>query len=150
MHRLLIESACAEYVFGTISSFPFGTINLRLFLDQEFFGKMDLFGSIFEKTAQQYIENVSEYLANSYDSIAIFVCYQVACKHQRVMLDRRVKALQQYFEKVKEMLWARLKVVFDLNIDSLKKLNPKQLGTLDTRPHYVRKKKGRERRKEKS
>ena len=108
-------------------------------LDQEFFGKMDLFGSIFEKTAQQYIDNVTEYLANSYDSIAIFVCYQIACKHQRVMLDRRVKVLQQYFEKVKEMLWARLKVVFDLNVESLKKLNPKQLGTLDTRPHYVTK-----------
>ncbi len=40
--------------------------------------------------------------------------------------------------QVRELLWARLKLVFELNIDSVKKLNPKSLGTLDTRPHYVR------------
>ncbi len=45
-------------------------------------------------------DNVTEYLTNSFDSIAIYVCYQVAGKFQRLMLDRRVRVLQPYFDKV--------------------------------------------------
>jgi hypothetical protein len=36
------------------------------------------------------------------------------------------------------MTWQRLRTVVELNVDSVKKANPKTLGPIDTRPHYVR------------
>ncbi len=59
-------------------------------------------------------DNVTEYLTNSFDSIAIYVCYQVAGKFQRLMLDRRVRVLQPYFDKVMLCAYACVHVCFGL------------------------------------
>ena len=139
MHRMLRDSRRLEDAFGTRSlrqlvSFPL--LGLLLHTDQEFFGKMELFGSIFDKTGQQYLEHVTEYLNNSYDAIGMYLCVQIASRHAVLLQQRRVRVLQQYYEKA-ERAAVEPSATRAGAAHSLRRLDARALAPLEPRPHFV-------------
>ena len=50
-----------------------------------------------------------------------------------------------YSEELQSLLWPRFKHILTLNVASVREADPSKLGHIDTRPHYVRMRRERER-----
>ena len=54
-----------------------------------------------------------------------------------IMQRRRIPVLDPFFDRLSMLLWPRFKIVFDLNLKSIKAVNHRKLGPVDITPHYV-------------
>lgn len=57
-------------------------------------------------------------------------CYKSKCYIFLVVYPR-------YWDTVLELSWPRFTYVVELNVDSVRSTDPKKLGVIDIRPHYV-------------
>ena len=55
------------------------------------------------------------------------------------MNRRRIPVLDTFFDRVNNMLWPRFEAVVDMNMNSLRTANAKDLGPMDLSPQYVSK-----------
>ncbi|XP_028819771.1 vacuolar protein sorting-associated protein 52 homolog [Denticeps clupeoides] len=124
-HYALLDNGCREYLF--LSDFFMVAGNSAL----------DLFNSIMGKTLGMFLKNMSTYLSDCYDSIAVFLCIHVILRFKAITAKRNIPALDKYWEAVLELLWPRFELILEMNIQSIRSTDPQKLGVLDTRPHYI-------------
>ncbi|KAL7858720.1 hypothetical protein AOLI_G00188220 [Acnodon oligacanthus] len=124
-HYALLDNGCREYLF--LSDFFMVAGNSAL----------DLFNSVMGKTLSMFLKNMSTYVSDCYDSIAIFLCIHIILRFKAITAKRNIPALDKYWEAVLEMLWPRFELILEMNIQSIRNTDPQKLGVLDTRPHYI-------------
>merc|ERR1711991_875117 len=118
----LVDSACSEYLFLV-----------------DFFrtGASDNFTKIFGKTLSLVLENLENFLLNSFDAVGLVLMIKTSYAQHLVMQRRRIPILDSFFDRISLLLWPRFKFVLDANIKSLRSANVKRLGSFDMTPHYV-------------
>uniref|UniRef100_A0A672K762 Vacuolar protein sorting-associated protein 52 homolog n=1 Tax=Sinocyclocheilus grahami TaxID=75366 RepID=A0A672K762_SINGR len=121
----LLDNGCREFLF--LSDFFMVAGNSAL----------DLFSSIMGKTLSMFLKNLSTYLSDCYDSIAVFLCIHIILRFRAITAKRNIPALDKYWEAVLELLWPRFELILEMNIQSIRNTDPQKLGVLDTRPHYT-------------
>ncbi|KAK2887347.1 hypothetical protein QQF64_013533 [Cirrhinus molitorella] len=124
-HYALLDNGCREFLF--LSDFFMVAGNSAL----------DLFNSIMGKTLSMFLKNLSTYLSDCYDSIAVFLCIHIILRFRAITAKRNIPALDKYWEAVLELLWPRFELILEMNIQSIRNTDPQKLGILDTRPHYI-------------
>ncbi|XP_016389122.1 vacuolar protein sorting-associated protein 52 homolog isoform X2 [Sinocyclocheilus rhinocerous] len=124
-HYALLDNGCREFLF--LSDFFMVAGNSAL----------DLFNSIMGKTLSMFLKNLSTYLSDCYDSIAVFLCIHIILRFRAIAAKRNIPALDKYWEAVLELLWPRFELILEMNIQSIRNTDPQKLGVLDTRPHYI-------------
>uniref|UniRef100_A0A672MSQ8 Vacuolar protein sorting-associated protein 52 homolog n=1 Tax=Sinocyclocheilus grahami TaxID=75366 RepID=A0A672MSQ8_SINGR len=124
-HYALLDNSCREFLF--LSDFFMVAGNSAL----------DLFNSIMGKTLSMFLKNLSTYLSDCYDSIAVFLCIHIILRFRAITAKRNIPALDKYWEAVLELLWPRFELILEMNIQSIRNTDPQKLGVLDTRPHYI-------------
>ncbi|XP_077051695.1 vacuolar protein sorting-associated protein 52 homolog [Siphateles boraxobius] len=124
-HYALLDNGCREFLF--LSDFFMVAGNSAL----------DLFNSIMGKTLSMFMKNLSTYLSDCYDSIAVFLCIHIILRFRAITAKRNIPALDKYWEAVLELLWPRFELILEMNIQSIRNTDPQKLGVLDTRPHYI-------------
>ncbi|KAG7324635.1 hypothetical protein KOW79_012651 [Hemibagrus wyckioides] len=124
-HYALLDNGCREFLF--LSDFFMVTGNSAL----------DLFNSVMGKTLSMFLKNISTYVSDCYDSIAVFLCIHIILRFKNITAKRNIPALDKYWEAVLEMLWPRFELILEMNIQSIRDTDPQKLGVLDTRPHYI-------------
>ncbi|XP_030202200.1 vacuolar protein sorting-associated protein 52 homolog isoform X2 [Gadus morhua] len=124
-HYALLDNGCREFLF--ISDFFMVTGNSGL----------DLFNSIMGKTLSMLLKSMSSYVADCFDSIAVFLCIHILLRYRAITTKRGLPALDRYWEAVLELLWPRFELILEMNIHSIRNTDPQKLGLLDTRPHYI-------------
>jgi len=121
----LVDNACREYLF--VSEF---------FMVDGSNGQ-DLFNQILGKTTSLLQKQVDAYVQDSYDCIAIFLCIHLVQRYQLLCHKRCVPALDKYWETLSCLLWPRLQLVMQLNIQSVRDCDPVRMKPMDVRPHYI-------------
>ncbi|XP_060743232.1 vacuolar protein sorting-associated protein 52 homolog [Tachysurus vachellii] len=124
-HYALLDNGCREFLF--LSDFFMVTGNSAL----------DLFNSVMGKTLSMFLKNITTYVSDCYDSIAVFLCIHIILRFKNITAKRNIPALDKYWEAVLEMLWPRFELILEMNIQSIRETDPQKLGVLDTRPHYI-------------
>uniref|UniRef100_A0A8B9K1G0 Vacuolar protein sorting-associated protein 52 homolog n=1 Tax=Astyanax mexicanus TaxID=7994 RepID=A0A8B9K1G0_ASTMX len=124
-HYALLDNGCREFLF--LSDFFMVAGNSAL----------DLFNSVMGKTLSMFLKNMSAYVSDCYDSIAVFLCIHIILRFKAITAKRNIPALDKYWEAVLEMLWPRFELILEMNIQSIRNTDPQKLGVLDTRPHYI-------------
>ncbi|XP_031441482.1 vacuolar protein sorting-associated protein 52 homolog [Clupea harengus] len=124
-HFALLDNGCREYLF--LSDFFMVAGNSAL----------DLFNCIMGKTLGMFLKNISTYVSDCYDSIAVFLCIHIILRFKTITAKRNIPSLDKYWEAVLELLWPRFELILEMNIQSIRNTDPQKLGVLDTRPHYI-------------
>ena len=96
-----------------------------------------IFTVIFAKTFSLFLENLEDYLFQCFDTLGLLILIRVVSQHNQVMQGRRIHCLDAFFDRVNMLLWPRFKVAFDLNLDSVKRIDPSQVKKGSFAPHYV-------------
>ena len=117
---LLVDTATSEYLFTL-----------------DFFGSRELFQDIFSRILQLYVETVEAYLFNCYDTIGVLLCVRITHHFQLVMSRRRVPCLDSFFDRLLMLFWPKFKTAFDLNVDSIRKVNIKSAFSRELTPHAI-------------
>lgn len=120
----LVDNACREYLF--ISEF------FMLQSPQA----MDLFYKIMGKTLQLLQKNLEVYISTCYDSIAIFLCFQLILRYKILCHKRCVPALDQYWENLERILLPRFQFILRLNINSIRDVDVTKFS-FELGPHYI-------------
>lgn len=121
----LADNTCREFVF--ISEFFIANSHIA----------QDIFGLVFGKTLAMLLKYVDTYVQGCFDAIALFLCMHITHRYKLLMHKRAIPALDRYWETLIEMIWPRLQHIITLNIQSVQECNPRRLGTIDIRPHYI-------------
>ena len=122
----LMENACREYLF------------LAEFFMVQGSAAQDLFTQVFGKTLHLLSKGVGQYVQESYDSIALFLCVHLVSRFKEFCHQQKdVYALDKYWDTIHGLLWPRLQIVIKLNVQSVKDCDPQKMKILDLRPHYV-------------
>ncbi|XP_076862409.1 vacuolar protein sorting-associated protein 52 homolog [Brachyhypopomus gauderio] len=124
-HYALLDNGCREFLF--LVDFFMVTGNSAL----------DLFNNVMGRTLNMFLKNMSTYVCDCYDSIAVFLCIHIILRFKAITAKRNIPALDKYWEAVLEMLWPRFELILEMNIQSIRNTDPQKLGVLDTRPHYI-------------
>ena len=111
----LIDSLTNEYVF-----------TLQFFRDH---GR-DVFHKIFNRAFSLVLETIENYLFNCHDALCLLLMIKVNHLHQKTMRKRRVndETVDNFFERVNQLLWPRFKMLLENQIRSLRTANGKKLG----------------------
>ncbi|KTF92037.1 hypothetical protein cypCar_00046685, partial [Cyprinus carpio] len=80
-HYALLDNGCREFLF--LSDFFMVAGNSAL----------DLFNSIMGKTLSMFLKNLSTYLSDCYDSIAVFLCIHIILRFRAITVKRNIPAL---------------------------------------------------------
>ena len=121
----LMENACREYLF------------LAEFFMVQGNAAQDLFTQVFGKTLHLLSKGVGQYVQESYDSIALFLCVHLVSRFKDLCHQKDVLALDKYWDTIHGLLWPRLQIVIKLNVQSVKDCDPQKFKITDLRPHYV-------------
>ena len=122
----LMENACREYLF------------LAEFFMVQGNAAQDLFTQVFGKTLHILTKGVGQYVQESYDSIALFLCVHLVSRFKELCHQQKdVNALDKYWDSIHGLLWPRLQIVIKLNVQSVKDCDPQKMKVMDLRPHYV-------------
>eukprot|EP01094_Clydonella_sp_ATCC50884_P016856 TRINITY_DN2845_c0_g1_i2.p2 TRINITY_DN2845_c0_g1~~TRINITY_DN2845_c0_g1_i2.p2 ORF type:complete len:334 (+),score=129.42 TRINITY_DN2845_c0_g1_i2:1413-2414(+) len=120
MNQYFKDAVTSEYMFN-----------------QDFFGKIDMFPTIFGKCAHLFLENVSGVMANSFDVIGILIVIRIAHKSYEALKERGIACLYTHYEQLLSALWPRFDLVAHLHADSLRSADADRLGSEELRPHYI-------------
>jgi len=127
-----------EFVFRSVMHLLMDTCTSEYLFCVEFFGRSkDLFKAIFERTISLVMESVENFVQHSFDAVGILLMIRITQLHHLQMNKRRVPVLDPIFDKYNLMFWPRFKVIFDLNIESVRNAQVKKLSSNDVHPHYV-------------
>lgn len=84
-------------------------------------------------------KNLESFVAECYDTIALFLCFHLTLRYQLMCHKRCVPALDGYWEMLQNIILPRFEFVFRLNINSIKDCDPTKFNR-EMGPHYVSKK----------
>ena len=106
-HRLLIDTATFEFAF----------------CDVFWKGERELFDTVFAGPLVAYNDFVAQILSRfSHDAVGLLVAIRVNNAHRRVMMNRRMPALDAYIDNLNMTLWPRFKQACDVHTKSLEDL----------------------------
>ncbi|XP_031100638.1 vacuolar protein sorting-associated protein 52 A-like [Ipomoea triloba] len=120
LHKLLLDTASSEYLFCDVFS-----------------GEESMFYDIFAGPFAVIDEHFNSVLPNSFDAIGLMLMIRIIHQHQLLMSRRGIPCLDSFLDKVNIALWPRFKMVFDLQLNSLRNANIRTLWEDDVHPHYV-------------
>ena len=100
-------------------------------------GARETYNRIFGRTLSMLLEALENTLLNSYDAIGLLLMIKITHAQRLVMQRRRIPVLDPFFDRISMLLWPRFKVVFDLNLKSIRSVNHRKLGIVDMTPHYI-------------
>ncbi|PRP88445.1 hypothetical protein PROFUN_03162 [Planoprotostelium fungivorum] len=129
-----------EAVFHSLNQMLTDTVSSEFLFDCEFFAGLDVNAitiSIFDKIVANVQTEFETYLTNCYDILGIYIMMSVNHHNRKKMISRRINYLDNYLDKVDTLLANRFKLVFQMNIDSVKKTLATNLSASDNRPHYI-------------
>lgn len=102
INKLLLDSSSSEYIFST-----------EFFRDQK----------VFQETMGEVVALISEHLENWVqditDPVGLFLMIRINYAHQLVMQRRRLPCLDSYLDNVNMVLWPKLKLALDNQLQSL-------------------------------
>jgi hypothetical protein len=101
------------------------------------FFKRDAFGPLFQATLSLLLEQLENYLFGCHDALALLLMIKVTHAHRRMLKARHISSLDDFLDKVTQLLWPRLKTVMDAHLRSIKSGNAQKLGGVDLHAHYV-------------
>lgn len=125
LHYALMDNCCREYLFVCDFFIVSGS------------GAQSLFDAIFGKTLTMFLKQMEEYIADCYDSIAVFLSVHIVFRYRSIMAKRSIPALDRYWEALLNLMWPRFEYILHLNILSVRDCEPHKLGHIDCRPHYI-------------
>lgn len=125
MQYALCDNAAREYLF--ISEF--------FLLTKQ--GAADMFENILEKSMSLFIRHTEAFVADCFDSIAIFLCIHIVHKLKVVMHTRNVPVMDHYWDHLVKIMFPRFETILRMNIASIRDCDPSKLGSIDNRPHYI-------------
>lgn len=125
LHFALMDNCSREYLFLVDFFMVSGTAAL------------DLFNAIMGKTLTFFLKQMDEHVKECFDSIGIFLSMHIAYRYRAIMQKRNVPALDRYWETLLFVLWPKFEHVIELNIHSVRDVDPQKLGHIDNRPHYI-------------
>lgn len=125
-----------ELIFLSLQSVLLDTVSGELAFQREFFNS-DMFGLVFDPIIKWYEETVENYLENCHDAIGALLMMVIVERDVQTMNERGFAHLDPYLAKQKQRLSSRLQIIFDAHIESIIHINVEDLGSLDTRPHYL-------------
>ena len=97
----------------------------------------DIFFLVFGRTLGLLQKSVEDYVATSYDCIALFLCCHLTVKFREMSREKGVNAMDRYWDSILAILWPKLQKVIQSNVQSVKDCDPQKMKSLDLRPHYV-------------
>jgi len=101
----------------------------------------DLFNKIMGRSIEYITRILEEKISINYDAISLYICVCLCKRYLLLIKERKVLAMESYFDSLCLLLWARLEHVMNLHIESLrshgKKSPQSSIQTPDTRPYYV-------------
>ncbi|XP_075909311.1 vacuolar protein sorting-associated protein 52 homolog [Petromyzon marinus] len=124
-HYALLDNCCREFLF------------LCDFFMVSGASAHELFTSVMGRSLSMFMKHMDAYVADCYDSIAVFLCIHIILRFKAIMAKRGVPALDKYWDALLELLWPRFELILEMNIYSIRSTDPQRLGAIDTRPHYV-------------
>ena len=89
-------------------------------------------------------ENVTNYVASSFDAIGILIMVRIAKHYAISARAAEIPKLEAFMQNLMEILRPRFFTVFSLHLESIRNADPKVLGAPDPSkigglgPHYVR------------
>lgn len=101
------------------------------------FFKRDAFGPLFQGTLSLLLEQLENYLFGCHDALALLLMIKVTHAHRRMLKARHIASLDDFLDKITQLLWPRLKTVMDAHLRSIKGANAQKLGGVDLHAHYV-------------
>eukprot|EP01116_Phalansterium_solitarium_P008661 TRINITY_DN22605_c0_g1_i1.p1 TRINITY_DN22605_c0_g1~~TRINITY_DN22605_c0_g1_i1.p1 ORF type:complete len:838 (+),score=280.12 TRINITY_DN22605_c0_g1_i1:88-2601(+) len=113
------------------------TVTAEMKFTQDFFLSDDATDDILERAVQLFLENLEQFLVNTYDAISVLVMLVIVQKSKATMNQRLVTSLDPFFESAHASLYRRFNEIFALNVQSLKMADAKQLSSADVQPHFI-------------
>jgi len=104
---LLMDTATSEFLF------------LNDFFDTK--GDHDVFREVFNKTTQYFTDSLETFLSNCWDSVGLLLMIRIVEFYRKCMQRRQVSCLDSYLDALQLLLWPRMRVVLDANVQSLRK-----------------------------
>jgi hypothetical protein len=94
---------------------------------------------VFGRTLEQFMQHLEKYLSSCYDALTILIMLCATGQYKRATNQRMVTILNDYYDRVFTMLMDRFSEIVALNVVSIQKATPKNLGLApgDALPHYV-------------
>lgn len=94
---------------------------------------------VFGRTLEQFMQHLEKYLSSCYDALTILIMLCATGQYKRATNQRMVTILNDYYDRVFTMLMDRFNEIVALNVVSVQKATPKNLGLApgDALPHYV-------------
>lgn len=83
-------------------------------------------------------KNLETFVADCYDTIALFLCFHLILRYQLMCHKRCVPALDSYWDTLQSIILPRFEFVFRLNINSIRDCDPTKFHR-EMGPHYVSK-----------
>ncbi len=125
LSRLLMDSVTSEYTFVT-----------------DFFGDHECFAAIFKPVFDLVLESFNVTVQHcSHDLVGLLLVTRVNEEHRRIMEERRIPAMEPFFNSVQLNVWPSIKSLIALHCDSARTCNIKLLASRSTAKdvHYVTK-----------
>jgi hypothetical protein len=125
LSHLLMDSVTSEYTFVT-----------------DFFGDSECFAAIFKPVFDLVLESFNSTVQNcSHDLVGLLLVTRVNEEHRRIMEERRIPAMEPFFNNVQLNVWPSIKSLIALHCDSARTCNVKLLASRSAAKdvHYVTK-----------
>jgi hypothetical protein len=125
LSHLLMDSVTSEYTFVT-----------------DFFGDAECFAAIFKPVFDLVLESFNVTVQNcSHDLVGLLLVTRVNEEHRRIMEERRIPAMEPFFNSVQLNVWPSIKSLIALHCDSARTCNVKLLASRSAAKdvHYVTK-----------
>lgn len=153
-NQVLLDSVCSELAFD-VQFFPIGAdqleqIQIHLTQTRTPVVSSNLAYSFFasrlfsEQTViQTYLAFCQHLISNSFDTIGVFLVYQLNKQHSFLMQTRQMSVLDDYLGKIEKMCWNQFTVLFLAQLESIKqaivKITKDTTLSNGVRPHLVTK-----------
>jgi hypothetical protein len=125
-----------EYLWRCVNYMLMHTVSEELLFTREFF-QSNLSEKIFTTSVNLYLDVARNFLANSYDGVGVLLIYCMADKYKQIMHEHNEPGLDAYFDTLSNQLLQRFKFIFQQNVESVRNANLKNLGPIESGPHYV-------------
>jgi len=101
----------------------------------EFLGDTDAFDQIFGKAIFHCMENLEQYLLQTWDAIACLLLLALIPEITRTLTDEKLPLLSSFFQRASVLIWARFKVIMESHKASLAAVSPKTAPEIH--PHFI-------------
>jgi hypothetical protein len=126
-----------EELFQSLQMLLIDTVSTEIKFEQYFFGGSVLFQPLFGKIVDSYLEWLDTALNSCYDPVSVMIMMINVEEDKETLKTRIVQDLDPYLAKTKFKLAARLNLILDANIQSLKDAKIPQCTPTQYHAHFI-------------